>query len=88
VAKGKKQENAPKSCQECEHWAAVNNKLRVVKVLTSVIEKMEGKLGAEEFKPSLADYMRLVQLEKELGEEAPQEIKVTWVEPVTSNTET
>ncbi len=28
-AKGKKQEKAPKSCEECEHWAEVKNKLRV-----------------------------------------------------------
>ena len=29
VSKGKKQEKAPKSCQECEHWTEVRNKLRV-----------------------------------------------------------
>ena len=34
VAKGKKQEKAPKSCEECEHWTEVRNKLRVGEVLT------------------------------------------------------
>ena len=29
ASKSKKQEKAPKSCQECEHWAEVRNKLRV-----------------------------------------------------------
>ena len=42
---------------------------------------MEDKLRKAEFKPSLADYLKLVQLEKEIGEEEPKEIKVTWVEP-------
>jgi hypothetical protein len=87
VAKGKKQEKAPKSCQECEHWTEVRNKLRVGGVLEKVIEKMSTKLTADEYKPSLADFLKLVQLEKEVGEEGPKEIKVTWVEPVKSSTE-
>jgi hypothetical protein len=88
AAKGKKQEKAPKSCQECEHWTEVRNKLRVGEVLTAVVTKMKGKITADEFKPSLADFLRLVQLEKEIGEEEPKEIKVTWVEPVKPSTET
>ena len=88
VAKGKKQEKAPKSCQECEHWTEVKNKLRVGKVLEDVLTKMEEQLKTNEFKPSLGDYLKLVQLEKEVGDEAPKEIKVTWVEPVKPSTET
>ena len=88
AAKSKKQEKAPKSCKECEHWTEVRNKLRVGEVLTSVVQKIEGKLKETEFKPSLADFLRLVQLEKEIGEEEPKEIKVTWVEPVQPSTET
>jgi hypothetical protein len=88
MAKGKKHEKAPKSCEECEHWAVVKNKLRVSVVLESVLKKMEAKLGMAEFKPSLADYLKLVQLEKEIGEEGPKEIRVTWVEPVEPSTAT
>ena len=88
VSKRKKQEKAPQSCQECEHWSEVRNKLRVNTILTSVITKMEDKLREADFKPSLADFLRLVQLEKETGEEEPKEIKVTWVEPDKSSTET
>ena len=87
VAKSNKQEKAPKSCQECEHWTEVRNKLRVGGVLDKIIEKMSTKLAADEFKPSLADFLKLVQLEKEAGEEEPKEIKVTWVEPVKSRAE-
>ena len=82
MTKGKKQEKAPKSCQDCEHWTEVRNKLRVSGVLMNVITKMEEKLKAEEFKPSLADYLKLVQMEKEIGEEETKEIRVTWIEPV------
>jgi hypothetical protein len=88
MAKGKQQEKAPKSCERCEHWTEVRNQLRVAKVLENVLTKMEAKLGTAEFKPSLADYFKLVQWQKESGEELVKEIKVTWVEPVKSRTET
>ena len=88
MRKAIKQEKAHKSCEECEHWAEVRSKLRVGGVLEKVIANMESKIAKEEFKPSLADYLKLVQLEKEVGEEEPKEIKVTWVEPVQSSTET
>jgi aldehyde:ferredoxin oxidoreductase len=88
MAKGKQQEKAPKSCERCEHWTEVRNQLRVAKVLENVLTKMEAKLGTAEFKPSLADYFKLVQWQKESGEELVKEIKVTWVEPVKPSTET
>jgi phosphopantetheine adenylyltransferase len=88
MAKGKQQEKAPKSCERCEHWTEVQNKLRVAKVLESVIKTMEEKLGTADFKPTLADYLKLVQWQKESGDELVKEIKVTWVEPVKPRTET
>ena len=88
MAKGKQQEKAPKSCESCEHWTEVRDKLRVGKVLEGVIQTMEKSIGTAEFKPSLADYLKLVQWQKEIGEELPKEIKVTWVEPVEPSTET
>jgi len=57
-------------------------------VLAKIIANMEVKLKTEEFKPSLADYLKLVQLEKDLEDGEPKEIKVTWVEPVKPSTET
>jgi NAD(P)H-nitrite reductase large subunit len=84
MAKGKTLEKAPKSCEDCEHWTEVKKKLRVGTVLENVLKKMEEKLGTAEFKPSLADYLKLVQMEKEIGEEGPREIRVTWVDPSSS----
>jgi len=42
---------------------------------------VERKLGGEDVKATLADYIRLMQLQKELEEEEPRDITVTWVEP-------
>jgi hypothetical protein len=46
-----------------------------------LLEKREEKLGGDEVKASLGDYIRLMQLHRELEEEEATEIKVTWVEP-------
>jgi hypothetical protein len=47
-----------------------------------VISKIEEKLRTDDTKPSVGDFIRLVQLEKELEEEEqPKEIQVSWVEP-------
>ncbi|MEO5924143.1 MAG: hypothetical protein ABIR70_09970 [Bryobacteraceae bacterium] len=54
-------------------------------VVRELLEKVEKKLGGEEMKATLADYIRLVQLKKELEEDEPREIRVTWVEPPESS---
>ena len=51
------------------------------KVVKQLLEKMEQKLGSEDVKASLGDYIRLMQLHRELEEEDVTEIKVTWVDP-------
>ncbi|HWR50768.1 MAG TPA: hypothetical protein VN428_06655 [Bryobacteraceae bacterium] len=50
-------------------------------LLTEVIRKVEEKVVKGELKPTLGDLVRLWQLERELGEEQPKEIKVQWVDP-------
>jgi hypothetical protein len=48
---------------------------------------MEDGLKTADFKASLGDYLKLVQMEKEAGgDDTPKEIKVTWVHPEESNT--
>ena len=58
-----------------------------VTVVKKLLKTVEEKLSAKDAKASLGDYIRLVQLHKELDEEAPREIKVTWVESGTTTTE-
>ncbi len=49
-------------------------------VVRKLLKRVEQKLSGDDVKASLGDYIRLVQLHKELDEETPREIKVTWVE--------
>jgi hypothetical protein len=53
-------------------------KERIHKLLTDIESRFESETG----KASVADYIRLLQLERELEEEddEPKEIRVTWVE--------
>lgn len=41
---------------------------------------MEQKIGEGDVKATLGDYIRLVQLQKELEDEEPGEITVRWVD--------
>lgn len=50
------------------------------RVVQQILEKVEQKLNEGEVKATLGDYIRLVQLQKELEEEEPAEITVKWVE--------
>ena len=46
-----------------------------------MLTKIETKMKGDKMKATLGDYIRLVQLHKELDDESPKEIRVTWVEP-------
>jgi hypothetical protein len=72
---------APKECRHCSRWKEMKEKIRVAKLLQTAITKMEEKLEAEDFKPSIAEYLKLLQLDQELSQDEIKEIKVTWVEP-------
>ena len=67
----------------------VKQKLKVSEVLARAIAKFEERITETDFSPSVADYIKLVQMKKELEEttDEAKEIKVTWVEPVTSDSE-
>jgi len=56
-------------------------------VVKNMLTQMEAKIGSDQMKATMGDYIRLVQLHKELDDEAPREIKVTWVEPVETGSE-
>jgi len=50
-------------------------------LVEKVIEKIEEDLRQRKLKGSVGDLIRLLQLRKELKEDEPREIKVSWVEP-------
>ena len=45
-----------------------------------ILRNVEKKMSEEDVKATLGDYIRLIQLAKEMGEEPKSEIKVTWIE--------
>jgi hypothetical protein len=47
-------------------------------VVDELIALMGKKLAGQDVKVTLADYVRLVQLRRELDDEQPREIRVTW----------
>ncbi len=54
-------------------------------LVEQVIQSIEERLRRDELKATVGDLIRLVQLEKELEDERPKEIKVTWIEPEESD---
>jgi hypothetical protein len=65
--------------------AAAGGRAGVVK---NMLTKLEAQIAKDQMKATVGDYIRLVQLHKELDDESPKEIKVTWVEPARSEAET
>lgn len=79
---------APKDCRKCPRWKEVKEKIRVSNLLEKAIKAFEDRIATQDFKPTIAEYLKLVQLEQESEQETPKEIKVTWIDPtVTSNSE-
>lgn len=65
-------------------WSKKNPARSLVDKQASLINKLvnniEEKIDANELKATLGDLIRLMQMQKELEENQPREIKVTWVE--------
>ena len=81
----KKQKSAYPSCKDCERWQEIKQKIRVSEVLSQAIENLSDRVKSKTFKLTLSDYLKLLQLEKEMEEVEPKEIRVTWVEPATTS---
>jgi hypothetical protein len=56
-------------------------RIRISDLLEKAITGIEGRFAAQDFKPTLGDYLKLLQMEIDLEQEEIREIKVTWVEP-------
>jgi hypothetical protein len=51
-----------------------------VALIRKAIQNIENKLETNEVKATIGDFIRLLQMEKELEIEEPRDIKVTWVD--------
>jgi hypothetical protein len=84
-----KEDDDFEQCETCSRWKEIRRRLRVTKILTAAIKKLEEKLKTDDFKPTVAEYLKLVEIEEELEQNShtPKEIQVTWVDakPVKSD---
>lgn len=53
-------------------------------MVEGLIEKVEAKLG-DDVKATVAEYIRLVQLQQELEQDEPRDIEVRWVDEETKD---
>jgi hypothetical protein len=82
------EETALKACEQCEHWQEAKRKVRLAELLIKASNGFLQRMEANEFKPTLGDYIKLLQMEKELNGDTTKEIKVTWIDPApTSDSE-
>ncbi len=63
----------------------VATRATTAKRITEVIAQVEEQLSRSEFKATIADYIRLLQVQKEYEKEMPRDIEVTWVESQNEN---
>jgi hypothetical protein len=56
-------------------------KRRIRHLVKEAIDGIEKRLSDPKAPPTIGDYLKVMQLQKEIEEEAPKEIKITWVEP-------
>jgi len=69
-------------CKQCSKWEAIREHVRVTELLDKAIASYDEKLKDHDFKPTIAEYLKLLQLEKELEDELQDtEVQVTWVGP-------
>jgi len=76
-------QKAPKDCTQCARWKEIKSQIAVAEVLAKAVEEFKKKLKGEGFQPTVAEFLKLVQMEHEYEAELnpPQEIEVRWIEP-------
>jgi hypothetical protein len=72
----------PKECRKCTSWKKIKEKIRVSELLSKAIAAFETRIKEKDFKPTIAEYLKLVQMEQELEQDEAKEIKVTWIDPL------
>lgn len=72
----------PDDCKECIHWDQVEQRVRVRTVLTSMVDKLEEKVVDGDFKPTIGDFLRTLEVDQNLegANEGPTEYIVRWEE--------
>ena len=72
VSNGTKQPKAPQR--------QVKKRMDQAEIVERLLGAIAGRIEKDQLKASLGDFIRLLQLQKELDIEEPKEIEVRWVE--------
>jgi len=78
-----------KECESCARWKEIRKRLRISKLLSQAIAKLEVRFEQKDFKPSVAEYLKLVEMEQEMEHRSLEgkEVQATWVDPSMSCSE-
>ena len=87
VNEQKTEKAAPESCDNCPRWRELKEeRVRLAQLISKARQGFEARLQDNDLKLTLADYLKLIQMEKEIDDGEPREIKVTWVDPLPTST--
>jgi hypothetical protein len=53
---------------------------QVIPRIRALLDKFEAQMDGSELKVSVGDYIRLIQMKRELDETEPRDIEVRWVD--------
>ena len=67
-----------RACRGCEQWDVVKEPIRIREMLEKAIASVESDIGKNRFKPSLAEFLKLMSLRRRRAGQI-KEIRVTWV---------
>ena len=71
-------------CRKCKRWDRAKHQVRVREVLQFVADKMEGRVTDAGYKPTVADFLKVLDAESEFvppPQQGPKEIHVVWADP-------
>jgi hypothetical protein len=86
--KDKGKSDTATGCEGESQSEEMPNGRTVSEFLTTLRTSMEDKLQGEGVKPSIGDYLKVLQLEKEIDRKDAEEIQARWVDPEESVVET
>lgn len=69
----------PEDCRTCTHWDRVEQRMRVRELLTSMVDKLESRIEGDDFKASVGDFLKVLEIDKEMrGPDEAGEMTVRW----------
>lgn len=82
-APGRKSASTKPTKSDCSHCELARKKgmTRAERMVERVLGSIEEKIQTDQLKPTVGDYLRLLQFREEMqANEPPKEIRVTWID--------